>query len=1205
MLRSDFKRNDKNLFNKIIKTFINKMSIITNLSLLTSLFLLAHLITTVKNSSNKITLEFEVTGWKTLFKYSKNSMFESLTYEIYLIDEENGDTQLDLTDSSQFNVSSQSKNTITVLYNFNKKYTKLLLNFTCDLYSMKEFFQNSEATSIIFDDNFDFSKITTMENMFSDSEYLTNVYIGSVELSEVSSMSYMFANCIKLTTVDFSPSNTNQLSDVSCMFCNCYLLKSLDLSSLVFNYLYYMTKNANLENMFSCCYSLEYLNLSSLDIINSKQSKNVFYNCSSLKILDLSSYSLNTYSSILTSLISNNVSLSYCKFKSSSNSNDQSSNSISSYCDIIGYEECSCKDHQTQSYTCQISGTNYHYILDTTTNKTTQECYYFEGVDNYTYLTLEDIEKIQNLYKCSKTSTVDEKKCTECNNERNYYQKYEDINEEYFDCYTKDELPNYYLYNENNKVYLKICDISCKTCDNNEKCIKCNYTAKYFPLIDDQENTYKTCYNENNKPNGYYLNENELVYNKCHEDCATCKEGSNLNSTNCLTCNNQSKILVDGNCTEPPKEEIKCNNNKCKKCDEYSNENDLCLECNTDDGYKVTNEQNGYVDCEKEKPIETNLNQTYEELNMNTIYNFLYDYYINYYDNQSYVIQHKNNEYSITLYNIGIDNMNNSYLQNYENLGISKIDLGDCYQELIDYYGITKDLIYLQLEFESNQKDFNYLLYCPQTNTTLNLSLCNDQTITVTKNLNLNQSEIDLLIEAKEQGYNLLDIDDEFYTNLCTKYTSVNGTDVILSDRINDLYNFDALLNYESCDFDSFNTTDNTINCETTINTDFLNTNSSSVTKENVTSDSSSSSLLTMKCSEVFLSSQGLSSNFGSYWYLVCLFCILILMIYYLFQGTKSINYKLYNIITLRNFDENIVENNINKIKKNNPNSESERAKINNNNMKISKFKSVKSKDNSSNTNNLINSNDLIKEKKISTENTINISELTDKEINELNYDTALKYDKRTYCQYYWSLLCSKQFFLFMCSRDDNIPQVKIILFLYALCLCLTANELFFVGQTLSQIYLDGGTFNFVFQFPFIIYSTIIFSLVILGLKKLTLSENQIVKFRKYVKFEAKTKLDAENASKKILRRLKIKFFILCGIYLIFCGFWYYAGTFCAVYSNSQSHLIWNSLISFSFSMLYPFVLCLIPGCFRITALRDSNKNKRKMYRFSQILQMI
>ena len=51
--------------------------------------------------------------------------------------------------------------------------------------------------------------------------------------------------------------------------------------------------------------------------------------------------------------------------------------------------------------------------------------------------------------------------------------------------------------------------------------------------------------------------------------------------------------------------------------------------------------------------------------------------------------------------------------------------------------------------------------------------------------------------------------------------------------------------------------------------------------------------------------------------------------------------------------------------------------------------------------------------------------------------------------------------------------------------------------------------------------------------------------------------------------------------------------------------LIKDTLISFGLSMLYPFGLNLIPGMFRIPALRTTKKDKKTLYKFSLIVALI
>ena len=69
--------------------------------------------------------------------------------------------------------------------------------------------------------------------------------------------------------------------------------------------------------------------------------------------------------------------------------------------------------------------------------------------------------------------------------------------------------------------------------------------------------------------------------------------------------------------------------------------------------------------------------------------------------------------------------------------------------------------------------------------------------------------------------------------------------------------------------------------------------------------------------------------------------------------------------------------------------------------------------------------------------------------------------------------------------------------------------------------------------------------------------------------------------------------------------FGYYITCFCGIYENTQIHLIKDTILSFVLSLIYPFGICLIPGIFRITALRAKNNDKNCLYKLSKIIQTI
>ena len=250
------------------------------------------------------------------------------------------------------------------------------------------------------------------------------------------------------------------------------------------------------------------------------------------------------------------------------------------------------------------------------------------------------------------------------------------------------------------------------------------------------------------------------------------------------------------------------------------------------------------------------------------------------------------------------------------------------------------------------------------------------------------------------------------------------------------------------------------------------------------------------------------------------------------------------------------------------------------------------------------NTNEKINQKKFMSNNIQeqNYKNLNDHEMNNLEYEIAILYDKRTYFQYYWSLLKKKQLilFTFFSINDYNLRYIKIELFIMAFSLFFTINAFFFSDNTMHKVYENNGSYNIINQLPTIFYSTMISAVINIILKQLSLSEENILEIKR------ESLVNIVQKSKNIMSCLKIKFFIffvLCLLLLAF--FWYFISCFCAVYTNTQIILIEDTLFTFLTSMIYPFGLYLLPGIFRITAIRAENKDKITMYKLSLIISLL
>ena len=232
-----------------------------------------------------------------------------------------------------------------------------------------------------------------------------------------------------------------------------------------------------------------------------------------------------------------------------------------------------------------------------------------------------------------------------------------------------------------------------------------------------------------------------------------------------------------------------------------------------------------------------------------------------------------------------------------------------------------------------------------------------------------------------------------------------------------------------------------------------------------------------------------------------------------------------------------------------------------------------------------------------------NVKIFNNHELNNLEYDLAIDLDKRTYFQYYCSLLKIKHLilFTFFPSDDYNLMTIKISLFLLAFALYFTIDGFFFTDETMHNIYANNGTFKLLYQIPLILYSSIITAFINSLLKYLSLTENTIIKLKKENNIDLVT-LKAKKQEKVLMIKFII-FYIFSFIFMSF--FWYFISSFCAVYKNTQIILIKDTLISFLLSMLYPIGINLVPGFLRIPALRSPKRDKKCMYNFSNIVALI
>ena len=514
----------------------------------------------------------------------------------------------------------------------------------------------------------------------------------------------------------------------------------------------------------------------------------------------------------------------------------------------------------------------------------------------------------------------------------------------------------------------------------------------------------------------------------------------------------------------------------------------------------------------------------------------------------------------------------------------------------------------------------------------LNLSICKDRKITLSVPVIISES------------LDKLNISSGYYKDICYTTTSHTGTDITLNDRKAQYKEGNNIICQDDCDFSRYDYNKKEAICSCNVKESLSSFANMNINKEKIYEKfidiNNIFNIKILICYKALFNKNGIINNIPFYSiFIIIIFHFVTIFIFY-YNGKNLLIEKIKDIIFFINNwklirtskkekrkierDKNKLKTekvineakdiNLNIIQKQNININIQNpffknflnASINKKNPPIKNKRELNLNVNNKITNNFSsrNTNADSMNNNLIIEKLIEIMAKNDEEMNNLSYKLALKLDNRTYCSYYLSLIKTKHILIFSFynnKNDYNSKIIKIDLFFVGIIIELFINALFFSDETMHKIYKDEGVFNFIYQLPQIIYSIIISTALNAVIHMLALSEGNILNFKKNKK--RKNLYTRVNKLTKFLRIKFILYFIFSIILLFF--FWYYLSMFCAIYRNTQNHLIKDTLISFGLSLIYPFVIYLLPGIFRISALSDVKNKRHFIYNLSLFLQML
>ena len=224
----------------------------------------------------------------------------------------------------------------------------------------------------------------------------------------------------------------------------------------------------------------------------------------------------------------------------------------------------------------------------------------------------------------------------------------------------------------------------------------------------------------------------------------------------------------------------------------------------------------------------------------------------------------------------------------------------------------------------------------------------------------------------------------------------------------------------------------------------------------------------------------------------------------------------------------------------------------------------------------------------------VNKMELTrllknDSELQDMEYEEAILYDKRSYLRMYWSFLLESQIILETFCTDNHLYLfvIKLSFFICTFQISFFLNALFYTDDYISDAYHNDGVLDFISGLPKVIYSFIATLITTNLLKMLSNSKRELMRVIKR-RNRFNNYLNIINIKMSKLRNKLIIYFIFIFVLGIF--FLYYVTAFCAVYRNSQKYWFFGCLESFAMDSLVSVIVCIFLSFLRYIGLLNKIK---------------
>ena len=805
------------------------------------------------------------------------------------------------------------------------------------------------------------------------------------------------------------------------------------------------------------------------------------------------------------------------------------------------------------------------------------------------------------------------KLCLTCDTNKYKKVNYTRTFSKYLDCEKESKL-EYYFYKESETGQYKPCYEKCKKCSGPgnatfHNCLQCNDNYMFRPGDNPKNNCVVLS-------EFYYLSPYDeykpLNNPQCPEEA---KFSINNKETNKISCIFDCKVdkvykyLYNGNCI--------------KNCSEIEGTENVDFICKETDPNKI------YI---SEKPIYLDTNDT---INIIETLAITYAQEFNY--TNKHISLFKNDEMTIAVYK-------DKNIIAETDLKIPNIDFGECYNKVKYFYNITEDNIIIAIadkKVKNNPSTF-YLFFHPETGQKLEVGeICKNENIIVKENmlnmLNPKSPNFDLQVSLTKQGINIFDINDPYYKDLCYDYDNPKNKDMALKDRIKETF-----VNVTLCDDGCVNKGIDIKNNIATCDCKFNEVTDNDLIHENPALDYivgeffeliNTSNILVLKCYKyifkhfnkayggmIILSLLLLNIIFA----LLFFFVELLQMKRYIISLTEKYTSFLTKYPNLANFyppkrsDNKIKNENVinfsNENKKHNIHQNNKSGSMRTINLISNSKQNIYSKD--SIVYNMKKKSMLIPKQKmnrIDDLDKIDEGKILKKYFKEylstlpddMEFDDAIKKDKRSFCEYFRDNLEENQSlaYTFIASDPINTRMIKLILFVLNIDLYFIISGLFFGEAYISELYhTNDEDENFFIFIPRIIdkiiYTTIVAVIVGFLTDFFFLDEKKV---KGIFKREKENNVLLKRSIVLLINEIQKRYtsFIIMTFVIIVISL-YYILCFNYVYPKTQIEWIKVSILIMIIMQILSFLKCLYEAIFRFLSFKSESE---KLYKASLIFE--